>query len=64
MESTDLNNNQNDAFKSTDFGIITKDTVEAELDKLKIIEEDYYSDDDYRVNKVNQIKNKFALSLI
>ncbi len=43
---TDTNNNCN-------FDLLTQDNVEDELEKLKLIENDYYSDDDDRVNWIN-----------
>lgn len=44
----DINNNShNDKDRCvTDFNTLTKDTVEAELEKLKLIEDDYQSDED------------------
>ena len=48
MESQDYNNN-NERY-SAEFEHITKETVEAELEKLKLIDDDYHSDDDNRVN--------------
>jgi len=46
MESQDYNNN-NERY-SAEFEHITKETVEAELEKLKLIDDDYKSDDDKR----------------
>lgn len=43
--NVDRNNNQLD----TDFDYLTPENVEAELQRLKIIEDDYYSDDEQRV---------------
>ena len=48
MESQDYNNN-NERY-SAEFEHITKETVVAELEKLKLIDDDYHSDDDNRVN--------------
>ncbi len=43
----DVNNNYNTTNNYVpDIDAITKDTVEAELKKLKLIEDDYQSDDD------------------
>ncbi len=47
MENKDINNNGTER-TPVNFDLITKDTVEAELEKLKIIDDDYYSDDDRR----------------
>lgn len=33
----------------TSFDVLTKDNVEAQLEKLKIIDDDYQSDEDNRV---------------
>ena len=45
---TDANNN-------CEFDLLTADNVEAELEKLKLIDNDYYSDDDDRVSQYTQI---------
>lgn len=43
----DVNNNLNGTSKyMPDIDTITKDTVEAELEKLNLFEDDYKSDDD------------------
>lgn len=57
-------NNNNDVTKKymPDIGAITKDTVEAELEKLKLIEDDYQSDDDNdRVFRNNVIFIRYQL---
>jgi len=52
-------NNNNDVTKKymPDIGAITKDTVEAELEKLKLIEDDYQSDDDNDRDRVRLTGN-------
>ncbi len=57
MESQDYNNN-NERY-SGEFEHITKETVEAELEKLKLIDDDYQSDDDKRVNPFEQMNILF-----
>lgn len=47
----DVNNNSSTTQDRyvTNFDVLTKDNVEAQLEKLKIIDDDYQSDEDNRV---------------